>query len=121
MMDLIPKRKNIAFVNPLCLEVPNGVVCYSGLLPGAVAVYVCRDHSTLHGVSSRVCESSGVWSGEVPLCEPHMLNNSLTNITKPSVSNSPTITTTSGIGMGILVCIIYMYIPVYCVRYVIRF
>ena len=92
-MDLIPNGNNISFINPLCLEVPYGVVCYSGLLPGAVAVYVCKEDSILRGVISRVCGSSGVWSGQVPLCEQHMLNISTI---KPSVSDSPT--HTPGVG-----------------------
>ena len=58
------------FVNSLCLEIPGGLVCYSGHLPGATAVYMCNEDYTLDGESSKVCGPNGTWSGHVPSCHP---------------------------------------------------
>ena len=46
----------------------GGVVCYSGIIPGSLAVYVCNSTHRLEGPSLRECQSSGNWSGTVPQC-----------------------------------------------------
>ena len=68
-MDLIPEGYAIVPLGPECVEVPHGMVCYSGLLPGATAVYTGREEYTLHGNDSRMCGEDRVWSGAVPQCD----------------------------------------------------
>ena len=49
----------------------GGVVCYSGVNLGAVAVYICNTTHHLEGSSFRECQGrdhSGNWSGSVPQC-----------------------------------------------------
>ena len=36
---------------------------------GTVIVYFCNTNFELVGFVNRVCEESGVWSGEAPTCE----------------------------------------------------
>ena len=69
LCDLIPNKDVITSLNQLCLEIPNGLVCYNGYLPGAVAVYVCNKDYILHGDSTRECDQDGLWSGQVPQCQ----------------------------------------------------
>lgn len=73
----------MVFFNQLCLELPNGLVCYSGNLPGATAVYICHKDYALHGDSSRVCGEDGLWSGQVSLCLLHTDSNSTDITTAP--------------------------------------
>ena len=50
---------------------PGGVVCYSGVTLGSVAVYMCNSTHRLEGTKFREClssKSSGNWSGSVPQC-----------------------------------------------------
>ena len=68
-MDLIPEGYAIVPLGPECVELPHGMVCYSGLLPGGTAVYTCREEYTLHGNDSRMCGVDSVWSGAVPQCD----------------------------------------------------
>ena len=46
----------------------GGVVCYSGVTPGSLAVYVCNSTHRFEGTSLRECQSNGNWSGSVPQC-----------------------------------------------------
>lgn len=81
-------------VNPqLCLELPNGLVCYNGHLPGAIAVYICNKDYILHGDSTRECGQNGLWSGQVPQC---LINS----------TSSPTI-----LGMKYILYFAYMNCP----------
>ena len=49
-------------------QFPGGVVCYSGVTPGSLAVYVCNSTHRLEGPSLRECQSNGNWSGFAPQC-----------------------------------------------------
>ena len=46
----------------------GGVVCYSGVTPGSLAVYVCNSTRHLEGTSFRECQRNGNWSGTVSQC-----------------------------------------------------
>ena len=46
----------------------GGVVCYSDVTPGSLAVYICNYTHRLEGPSLRECKSKGNWSGTVPQC-----------------------------------------------------
>ena len=119
MQDLILAEESILFLNDLCLELPNGLVCYNGHLPGSSAVYICReDHSLQHGDGSRVCEESGEWSGEVPVCLPltgYNTTDATITGTGDDSSGGPTESTEADVNLllmagvpsiaGILICI----------------
>ena len=49
-------------------QFPGGVVCYSGVTPGSLAVYVCNSTHRLEGPSLTECQSNGIWTGTVPQC-----------------------------------------------------
>ena len=52
-------------------QFPGGVVCYSDVTVGSVAVYICNSTHRLEGSRFRECQSSensGNWSGSVPQC-----------------------------------------------------
>ena len=49
-------------------QFPGGVVCYSGVTPGSLAVYVCNSTCRLEGPCLRECQSNGNWTGAVPQC-----------------------------------------------------
>ena len=49
-------------------QFPGGVVCYSGVTPGSLAVYVCNSYHHLEGPSLRECQINGNWSSTVPQC-----------------------------------------------------
>ena len=49
-------------------QFPGGVVCYSGVIPGSLAVYVCNSTHHLEGPRFRECQRNGNWSGTVPQC-----------------------------------------------------
>ena len=71
MKDLIPDGNNVVHINQLCLDLPqDGIVCYNGHFPGAIAVYMCSNGDyTLKGNISRVCMEDGMWSyEEIPEC-----------------------------------------------------
>ena len=53
---------------PALLDPINGAVTWTSLTEGGVATYVCDDGFELEGSMTRTCESSGMWSGEEPLC-----------------------------------------------------
>ena len=46
----------------------NGRVEALQRTPGSVASYSCNDGYTLRGAQSRLCRSSGQWSGQEPVC-----------------------------------------------------
>ncbi len=46
----------------------NGLVSVSGTTFGLTATYSCDAGFELVGFSSRVCEITGSWSGEEPVC-----------------------------------------------------
>ena len=46
----------------------GGVVCYSGVTPGSLAVYVCNSSHHLEGPRFRECKSNGNWSDTIPQC-----------------------------------------------------
>lgn len=59
------------------LEAPkNGDIAFSqGTLFGSIATYTCTTPYQLVGVATRVCQATGEWSGEIPVCEsefPHL-------------------------------------------------
>ena len=80
LCDLIPNKDVIISLNQLCLEIPNGLVCYNGHLPGAVAVYVCNKEYILHGDSTRECGQDGLWSGQVAQCQFYLNTTSTPTI-----------------------------------------
>ena len=47
----------------------NGKVTWTGLTNGSTATYTCGSGYQLIGVETRTCLSSGVWSGQEPICE----------------------------------------------------
>ena len=52
-------------------QFPGGVVCYSDVTLGSVAVYMCNSTHHLEGPRFRECQSSqsnGNWSDSVPNC-----------------------------------------------------
>ena len=54
-------------------QIPGGVVCYSGVTIGSIAVYMCNSTHHLEGSRFGECkskENSGNWSGSVPQCVP---------------------------------------------------
>ena len=53
---------------PALSDPMNGIVTWTSLTVGGVATYVCDDGFELDGSMTRTCESSGMWSGEKPVC-----------------------------------------------------
>ena len=49
-------------------QFPGGVVCYSDVTPGSLAVYICNSTHHLEGPRFRECQTNGNWSGAVPQC-----------------------------------------------------
>ena len=54
------------------LDISNGIVCYSGIDTGAIAVYSC--FSCASGIVERsplfrTCLENGTWDGTIPQCE----------------------------------------------------
>ena len=48
----------------------HGSVDYiSGVDVGSQAIYSCEQGYSLVGISTRVCQSDGTWSGQPPLCQ----------------------------------------------------
>ena len=94
LKDLIPEGDEVVHINELCLDLPqDGIVCYNGLSPGAIAVYMCSNedyNSILKGNISRICMEDGEWSGgELPECV------AINNHTYSNVTNDTVITTES--------------------------
>ena len=62
----------------------RGVVCYSGTVPGSLAVYRCITDFQFSGNSSvhyRVCQSNGLWSNGVSICTPVFNSSKYNNLT----------------------------------------
>ncbi|XP_064401722.1 CUB and sushi domain-containing protein 1-like isoform X4 [Halichondria panicea] len=58
----------------VCLSLPpltNGMLSYSDQTQGqgTVATYSCNHGRNLDGDATRTCDSNGVWSGSVPICQ----------------------------------------------------
>ncbi|XP_003387839.1 PREDICTED: sushi, von Willebrand factor type A, EGF and pentraxin domain-containing protein 1-like isoform X2 [Amphimedon queenslandica] len=51
-------------------DIENGQVIVSGSDVFSIATYTCSEGFGLVGVSSRICETNGVWSDSPPVCEP---------------------------------------------------
>jgi len=66
VVDAIPDEHCPGLQNSA--QFSGGVVCYSGLSPGSVAVYVCNSTHHLEGSRFRICQSNGNWSGSAPQC-----------------------------------------------------
>ena len=64
--ETIPDERCVGLQNSA--QFTGGVVCYSGVTPGSLAVYVCNSTHRLEGPSLRECQSNGNWSGSVPQC-----------------------------------------------------
>ena len=47
----------------------NGQVTTTGTTFGQNATYSCNTGYNLMGSSTRTCQSTGVWSGDVPTCQ----------------------------------------------------
>ena len=51
------------------LESPaRGEVIFTNLTVGSTANYTCQFGYMISGVTTRVCQPGGVWSGEEPMC-----------------------------------------------------
>ena len=48
--------------------IDNGERTADGFSPGSVATYTCNDGYVLVGDSTRICQTTGTWSGEDPHC-----------------------------------------------------
>ena len=46
----------------------NGIVRWTGLTTGSLAVYICDSGYELSGEQIRTCMSNGMWSGQEPTC-----------------------------------------------------
>ena len=66
-MDTTPDERCIGLLLNSA-QFPGGVVCYSGVTPGSLAVYVCNSIHRLEGSSFTECQSNGNWSGTVAQC-----------------------------------------------------
>ncbi|XP_063300413.1 complement decay-accelerating factor-like [Pelobates fuscus] len=51
------------------LEFSNGVVEYSGILPGSIATFTCHEGYHLSGDTSMQCLEDGQWKGILPICQ----------------------------------------------------
>ena len=47
----------------------NGEVTFNGTTFGSEATYECDEGFELVGEATRVCEATGEWSGEEPVCD----------------------------------------------------
>ena len=50
-------------------QLRDGTVSYDGTGYNMVVVYKCDEGYSLTGSSTRVCQSSGKWSGDEPFCD----------------------------------------------------
>ena len=67
VMDTTPDERCIGLLQNSA-QVTGGVMCYSGVTPGSLTVYVCNSTHHLEGPRFRECQSNGNWSGTVPHC-----------------------------------------------------
>ena len=49
-------------------DIPNGMLCYTGLTPGSTATYHCDKGYELNGTNMLECLTNGVWSGIKQRC-----------------------------------------------------
>ena len=66
------------FLAIMCRPLPdidNGMVSWTGLAPGDVAMYTCDDGFILVGDPTRNCTYDGTWSDEEPRCERKLLSS----------------------------------------------
>ena len=49
--------------------ISNGMRSYSGTIEGHTVNYTCNPGYRMSGVSRRICQSNGLWSGSQPSCE----------------------------------------------------
>ena len=69
VINMTPDERCVGLQNSA--QFAGGVVCYSGVNLGSVAVYICHSTHHLEGSSFRECQSSqsnGNWSNSVPQC-----------------------------------------------------
>ena len=52
----------------MAADIPNGMLCYTGLTPGSTATYSCDEGYELNGTSVLECLPSGVWNGTDSTC-----------------------------------------------------
>ena len=64
-----------AIMCPALLDPINGAVTWTSLTEGGVATYVCDDGFELERSMTRTCESSGMWSGEEPMCRGMLITS----------------------------------------------
>ena len=61
------------FTAPFCSETlltpSNGSINVPCNTTGCVATYSCNNQSVLIGMSTRVCQPNGLWSGSSPVCQ----------------------------------------------------
>ena len=67
VVDTTPDERCVGLLQNSA-QFTSGVVCYSGVIPGSIAVYVCNFTHRLEGPRFRECQSNGNWSGTVPQC-----------------------------------------------------
>ena len=48
---------------------PDGSVNTTGTNVGSTATYACNDGFLLNGANATVCNSSGLWSEAMPICQ----------------------------------------------------
>lgn len=67
--------RRLHFLIPTCIvtcsepkDPTDGFVEYSGLSVGSLAEYNCSEGFLLVGVTTRVCQTNGTWSEDVPMC-----------------------------------------------------
>lgn len=65
-VDVTPDERCTVLQNSI--QIRGGVVCYSGVTLGSVAVYDCNSTHRLEGSRFRRCQSNGNWSGNTPQC-----------------------------------------------------
>ena len=55
---------------PVLNNIGNGQVTVTGYDIGDRATYSCRSGYELIGITNRVCQNNGQWSGQEPQCNP---------------------------------------------------
>lgn len=81
VVDIIPDERCPGLHNSA--QFTGGFVCYSGVTPGAVAVYVCNSTHHLEGSPFRECQSNGSWSESAPQCVEGQSNYSRCKLESP--------------------------------------
>eukprot|EP01083_Nonionella_stella_P144248 450026_1 len=60
------EKFNCTFLKPPI----RGSVSITGLSPGSAVTYACARGFPISGVSKRICQENGDWTGEAPICKP---------------------------------------------------